>query len=83
MLGVFASKAVNAGGTDGLWFGNGTFFFKQFVAVAAASAYAFVFTYIMLSLINMITRVRVSEAEEALGLDVALHGEKAYDEGVI
>ena len=83
LLGVFASKAVNSAGADGLWFGNGSFFFKQFIAVTAASAYAFVFTYIMLSLINMITRVRVSEAEEALGLDVALHGEKAYDEGVI
>jgi ammonium transporter, Amt family len=83
LLGVFASKAVNAAGADGLWYGNSTFFFKQFVAVAAASAYAFVFTYIMLSLINMITRVRVSEEEEALGLDVALHGEKAYDEGAI
>jgi len=83
LLGVFASKAVNAAGADGLWFGNGEFFFKQFVAVVAASAYAFVFTYIMLSLINMITRVRVSEEEEELGLDAALHGEKAYDEGAI
>jgi ammonium transporter, Amt family len=83
LLGVFASKAINAAGADGLWFGNGEFLFKQFVAVAAASAYAFIFTYIMLSLINMITRVRVSEAEEELGLDVALHGEKAYDEGAI
>ncbi|NVO19027.1 MAG: ammonium transporter [Bacteroidetes bacterium] len=83
LLGVFASKAVNASGADGLWFGNGNFFFKQFVAVVAASAYAFVFTYIMLSLINMITRVRVSEEEEALGLDIAIHGEKAYDEGAI
>jgi ammonium transporter, Amt family len=83
LLGVFASKAVNANGTDGLWFGNGSFLFKQFIAVAAASAYAFVFTYIMLSLINMITRVRVSEAEENIGLDAAIHGEKAYDDGTI
>jgi ammonium transporter, Amt family len=81
LLGVFASKAVNAAGADGLWFGNSSFFFKQFVAVAAASAYAFVFTYIMLSLINMVTRVRVSEEEEETGLDMAIHGEKAYDEG--
>jgi Amt family ammonium transporter len=83
LLGVFASKAANAAGADGLWFGNSTFFFKQLVAVTAASAYAFVFTYIMLSLINMVTRVRVSEAEEEAGLDMAIHGEKAYDEGAL
>jgi ammonium transporter, Amt family len=83
LLGVFASKAVNAVGADGLMYGNTGFFFKQFVAVAFASAYAFIFTYLMLSLINLITRVRVSEAEEELGLDAALHGEKAYDEGAL
>lgn len=83
LLGVFASKAVNAAGADGLWFGNGSFLLKQIVAVVVASAYAFVFTYLMLSLINLITRVRVSEEEEKQGLDFALHGEKAYDEGAL
>ena len=81
LLGVFASKSVNSAGADGLLSGNSSFFFKELVAVAFAAAYAFIFTYIMLALINLITRVRVSEAEEQLGLDVALHGEKAYDEG--
>lgn len=83
LLGVFASSAVNSAGTDGLWFGNGTFFIKQFIAVVVASAYAFVFTYLMLALINLITPVRVSESDETLGLDMALHGEKAYDEGTL
>lgn len=83
LLGVFASKAVNAAGVDGMMFGNSGFFFKQVIAVAFASAYAFIFTYLMLSLINLITRVRVSEAEEEEGLDTALHGEKAYDEGAL
>ncbi len=83
LLGVFASSAVNSAGTDGLWFGNGTFLVKQFVAVVVASAYAFVFTYLMLALINLITPVRVSESDETLGLDMALHGEKAYDEGTL
>jgi len=83
LLGVFASKTLNAAGADGLIFGNSTFFFKQLVAVAFASAYAFIFTYLMLSLINLITRVRVSEEEEEIGLDAALHGERAYDEGAL
>lgn len=83
LLGVFASKAINPAGADGLLLGNGNFFLKQVVAVAAASAYAFIFTYVMLAIINMITRVRVSEEEEKLGLDFALHGEKAYDDGAL
>jgi len=37
----------------------------------------------MLTLINKISRVRVSEVEEKAGLDIALHGEKAYDEGAL
>jgi len=83
LLGVFASKAINAAGADGLIFGNGMFFVKQLVAVTAASVYAFFFTYLMLIIINKITPVKVSEAEEKQGLDHALHGEKAYDDGVV
>jgi ammonium transporter, Amt family len=83
LLGVFASKAVNSAGADGLIYGGAAFFGKQVIAVVAASAYAFIFTYVMLALINRITPVRVSEAEEIAGLDVALHGEKAYDEGAL
>lgn len=83
LLGVFASKTVNAAGADGLIYGNTGFFIKELVAVAFASAYAFIFTYLMLSIINIFSRVRVSESEEALGLDAALHGEQAYDEGAL
>jgi ammonium transporter, Amt family len=83
LLGVFASKAVNAAGADGLLFGSGSFLLKETVAVIGASAYAFVFTYLMLIIINMITPVRVSKEEELAGLDNALLGEKAYDEGAL
>jgi len=37
----------------------------------------------MLILINYITRVKVSEGDEEIGLDHALHGERAYDDGAI
>lgn len=83
LLGIFASKAVNGAGADGLIFGGGSFFLKQFVAVIGAAAFAFFFTYIMLSIINFITPVKVDETVEREGLDVALHGEKAYDEGAL
>ncbi|MDD2280500.1 MAG: ammonium transporter [Bacteroidales bacterium] len=83
LLGVFASKAINGAGADGLIYGGGYFFVKQVVAVVVASVYAFVFTYLMLIVINKITPVKVKQEDEKLGLDDTLHGEKAYDEGVI
>ncbi len=83
LLGVFASKAININGVDGLMYGNSAFFVKQLVAVTAASVYAFIFTYLSLILINVVTPVKVKEDIEKSGLDFGLHGEKAYDEGVL
>lgn len=84
LLGVFAYTSINPAGADGLLAGGGaTFLFKQTAAVVIASLYGFFFTYLMLYLINMITPVRVSEAEEFEGLDASLHGERAYDDGAL
>jgi len=81
LLGVFASSAIN--GQSGLLEGNSAFFFKEVIAVIAASAYAFVFTYVMLIVINLITKVKVSDEVERFGIDQAEFGEKAYDEGTL
>jgi len=83
LLGVFASKAVNPAGADGLLLGNASFFLKEVVAITLASVYGFVFTYALLWLINKITPVRVSEQTEIDGIDFAIHGERAYDEGCL
>jgi Amt family ammonium transporter len=83
LLGVFASKYVNGAGADGLLHGGSTFFMHQLIAVVGTCIYAFIFTYVMLMLINFVTKVKVSESDEDLGLDTSLHGEKAYDEGVL
>ena len=82
LLGLMASKAVNAAGADGLLHGNSSFFLTQLMAVVVSSIYAFVFTYVMLAIINKITRVRTSEGEEERGLDESLHGEEAYQPGI-
>ena len=81
LLGVFASEAIN--GQSGLLEGNSAFFFKEVIAVVIGAAYAFLFTYLMLVVINKITKVKVSEEEEAMGLDYSLHGENAYDSGAL
>jgi len=86
LLGVFAyagTNVVTGQAYSGLIYGDVSFFMKQLITVVAASAYAFIFTYIMLIIINYFTKVRVSEDDEMNGLDTALHGERAYDEGAL
>ncbi len=78
LLGLFATTTVNSAGANGLFFGNPSFFGKQVVAVTLASAYAFFFSYAALAVINKISRVRISESEEEMGLDASEHGEEAY-----
>jgi Amt family ammonium transporter len=82
LLGMFATTAFNPSSTNGLFSGNPAFFWKQCAAIVFSSAWAFVFTYAMLWLINKVTPLRVSAAEEESGLDESLHGEKAYLEAV-
>jgi Amt family ammonium transporter len=70
------------GEAQGIVFGgNGSLLVKQILAGLGSGAYAFIFTYLMLILINFITPVKVSKEEELQGIDIAIHGEKAYDEG--
>ena len=80
MLGVFANKAFNPDGANGLLYGDPTFLLKQVTAVVFSSVWAFVFTYAMLRIIDAFTPVKVSESHEAMGLDESLHGEHAYEQ---
>ncbi len=78
LLGMFATVSVNSAGANGLFYGNASFFVKEAVAVSLVAVYAFVFTYLVLHLINRITKVHVSEEEEVEGLDIMEFGEEAY-----
>jgi Amt family ammonium transporter len=78
MLGVFATKAFNPNGADGLLAGNPGFLYVEIFAAALATVWAIVFTLGMLWLINRVTPVRTDQAAEESGLDEALHGEVAY-----
>jgi Amt family ammonium transporter len=82
LCGVFATTLFNPAGTDGLLRGNSHFFLVQLGAVLLSSVWAFVFTYGMLWIIDRITKVKVDEAGETEGLDMAIHGEAAYLEGI-
>ena len=76
--GLFASKAINAGGADGWFFGNPAQLKIQAIAVGVSWVFAFVGTFIILKLIDLTMGLRVSEEEERTGLDLSQHEERAY-----
>jgi len=76
--GLFASKAVNPAGADGLFFGNPKQFIVQLGAVATTLIYSFVVSMIIYKVIDLTIGVRVDEKEEAMGLDLTQHHERAY-----
>ena len=78
MTGLFAQKAINASGADGLFFGNASLFGAQVVAVLATWVYAGAVTYVLLRVLDLTMGLRVNAEQEDEGLDVAEHGESAY-----
>src|SRR5438270_3848849 len=79
--GLFASKAINEGGDNGLFFGNPGQLWTQIVAVLATYALAIVGTAIILKVVDSLVGLRVSEEDEVVGLDLSQHSETAYAAG--
>jgi len=77
--GLFASKAINPAGNDGLFFGNPAQLGIQFVSVLATLVLAIVGSYIILSIIKAVMGLRVADEEEMMGLDLSQHNERAYE----
>jgi len=82
MTGLFATKAVNAAGNDGLFYGNPTFFFTQVKALVIVVAFSFSMSWAIFKFINFILPLRVSSEEEEEGLDASQHNEK-YLQGTL
>lgn len=76
--GLFASKAINPDGADGLFFGNPHQLVVQVIAVLACMLLAFVGTVILLKLVDALVGLRISDEEEQTGLDLSQHDENAY-----
>ncbi|GAB4486114.1 MAG: ammonium transporter [Thermodesulfovibrionales bacterium] len=76
--GLFAQKAVNAAGNDGLFFGNPHQLFVQAGAIAVVAVFSFVVSAVLLTLIDVTIGLRVSEEEEVQGIDLTEHEESGY-----
>lgn len=76
--GIFASRAVNPAGADGLLAGNPGQLAIQLVSVVVAVALAGTGTFVILKLVGLVTPLRVARDAELTGLDTSLHGQQAY-----
>ena len=82
MTGIFATKNINSGGNDGLFYGNPALFFTQLKGLAIVVTYSFSVSYGIFRFINWAVPMRVSIADEEAGLDASQHNEK-YLQGTL
>lgn len=79
LTGVYAVQSVGGAGKSGLLDGNPGQMMLQVEGVAMTLVWSGVVSLIILLLIKYTIGLRVSEAEESEGLDLALHGETFHD----
>ena len=81
LIGVLATAAVT-GGAQGLLFGGGLGLLgRQTLASLAVAAWAFCATWLIAKAVDGTVGLRADLADEREGLDLAIHGESAYDFG--
>lgn len=76
--GIFASVAINEGGTNGLLFGNVKLFLIQGFYMLTCIVYAVIMTWILFKFVDAVFCVRVEKQDELVGLDLTQHHEAAY-----
>ena len=77
LTGVFAVEAI--GGTPGLIEGASNQVLLQVYGIVVTIIYCAIVTYVILKVVQATVGLRVDEATELVGLDIKLHGERAYD----
>ncbi|HEV7535291.1 MAG TPA: ammonium transporter [Acidimicrobiia bacterium] len=82
MVGLFADKAINPLGADGLFFGGGgKLLGYQAVAVGATIVWSGGISFVLAKVISATIGLRCTDEEEAVGLDLTQHAETAYSFG--
>ncbi len=76
--GLFACKAMNEAGADGLFFGNPSQFGIQVIAVLVTMVYSFVLSWVLLKVVDATMGLRVAKDDEIAGLDQTEHQEAGY-----
>ncbi len=81
--GLFASKAVNSLGNDGLFYGNPGLLKAQIISIIATYVFAGVASFIILKVVGVVCKLRATGEEEEAGLDITQHGEEAYHDAIV
>ena len=76
--GLFATITVNPAGANGLFYGNPSQLLIQTETVLVVIAFSFVVSFVLLKIINVFSKLRVTPEEEEEGLDLSQLGEEAY-----
>mgnify|MGYP001766512575 CR=1 FL=1 len=76
--GLFAEKAVNAAGANGLFFGNAHQLYVQLLSLVFTVVFAAVMTFIIYKIVDAFIGMRVEEHNEIVGLDLTQQSEAAY-----
>lgn len=79
MTGIFCTKAVNSAGADGLLYGNPAQMIPQITGIVVGMVVAVVMTAVILKVLGCFMTLRATPSEEAQGLDLIDHGERAYN----
>jgi ammonium transporter, Amt family len=74
--GLFASTVINPAGAKGLLYGGSALLNANLTGALAVAAYSVAVTFVLFKVVGAVTPLRVTDSEEALGLDEALHGEQ-------
>ncbi|EML0678386.1 ammonium transporter [Pseudomonas aeruginosa] len=76
LTGIFAAPSLGGfGSVEDI----GAQFFVQFKGVTFTVVYTAVVTFVILKVLDLVMGLRVTEEEEAVGLDLALHNERGYN----
>jgi Amt family ammonium transporter len=76
--GLFAEKAVNAAGADGLLFGNPHQLLVQFLLIVITPLFAAGMTWLIYKVVDGLVGMRVEKKDEIVGLDLTQQSESAY-----
>ena len=76
MTGIFADPSV--GGKAGLFYGNVQLFLAQLESIVFTIVFAGLLSFVIISVIKFFMPIRVTDSEEALGMDRIEHDETAY-----
>lgn len=73
---IFSSLDVNPAGANGLIYGQGITLAKHIAIVLCIAPCIFISTYCIFAVVDFIVPLRVTEEEEAVGLDKSMHSEE-------